>query len=439
MSRRKKLPDEPFEVAVTSLLENGRGGAQWQDRKLEIHGALPGETVLARHLFGRRFHGQADTLALLNRSPDRVEPACPNFGTCSACTMQHIATDVQLDFKQQFMLDHLRRLGDVEPETVLLPLVADLWHYRRKARLSVRHVEAKGRVLVGFRERDGRFVTDMQECHILPATIAAQLGPLAELIAAMDAVKTIPQIEVCCGDEACALIFRHMEPLSEADLGRLMAFSSNTAIKILLQPKGPDSVMALDGNAAELSYAIPGFGLDFQFEPLDFVQVNAVLNQKMVQQAIELLQPGANDHVLDLFCGLGNFSLPIARSAGHVTGVEGDEGLVARAGMNAQRNCVKNVSYVCADLYSSIPAAGWAAGPYDKVLLDPPRSGAEPVLPAIGASGAARVVYVSCNPKTLASDAGLLVRQHGFTLVSAGVMDMFPHTSHIESMALFER
>lgn len=439
MARHKRLPAEPFEVTIDSLLENGRGLAVHQEKRLEVHDALPGERLLVRYLFGGRFKGQAARVTSLLPSPDRVPARCMHFGTCSACALQHMEPGAQLRFKQQTLLRYMRETGGLEPELVLPTLASDQWQYRRKARLSVRYVQGKGRVLVGFRERDGRYVTDMQECHILASPVAMHIQPLIHLLAELEGAKTIPQIEVSCGDEVCALIFRHLEPLGETDLARLRGFAGTTGLAVLLQAEGPDSVRALEPAEPGLSYRLPEFDLEFRFQPLDFVQVNGGLNRAMVSQAVALLDPQPDDMMLDLFCGLGNFTLPLARRCAGVTGIEGDAGLVGRAMANAAHNHIANAIFRQADLYASDGGRAWAGGRFRKVLLDPPRSGAEPVLGQISDTGAVRVVYISCNPATLARDAGILVRQHGFRLQAAGVVDMFPHTTHIESMAVFER
>jgi 23S rRNA (uracil1939-C5)-methyltransferase len=439
VSRRGKLPEEPFEIEIRALLENGRGVADYEGKKLEVHGALPGERVRARYLFGRRFRGQAETLEVLRSSPDRVEPRCPHFGTCSACSLQHVEQGAQLKFKQESMLAHLREQGAVAPELVLPPLSVTRWNYRRKARLSVRWVRARDRALVGFRERDGRFVTDMRECHVLDERVAIRLPALSELVTSLDARESIPQIEVSCGDDRCALVFRHLQPLSAGDMRALERFERQSGLAVLLQPKGPDSVTPLGPAPPVLGYSLPETGVSFEFEPLDFVQVNGELNRAMVGKALELLDPQPGDRLLDLFCGLGNFSLPLAGKCDGVTGVEGDAGLVARARRNAARNGLANVDFIMADLYEDTPRIPVSPSDFNKVLLDPPRSGAERVLPMVGEGAATRVLYVSCNPETLGRDAGLLVRSHGFRLACAGIMDMFPQTSHIESMALFER
>jgi 23S rRNA (uracil1939-C5)-methyltransferase len=438
MAKRKRLPVDPFPMHVDRLLENGRGGGQHEGRMLQVHDALPGESVMARYLFGRRMRGQAQAVEILQPSPDRAEPRCPHFGVCSACSLQHLQLAAQIAFKQEVMLGHLRDQG-LRPAALLDPLQADCWHYRRKARLSVRYVAAKGRVLVGFRERDGRCVADMREFHIVPRSINAALEGLSELLNSLDAREQIPQIEITCGDEHCALVFRHLQELTPGDSQKLIGFARATRLAVLLQAAGPDSVQALWPEAPRLAYRLPDFGLEYVFEPRDFIQVNAALNKRMLAQALGLLQLQAQDRVLDLFCGLGNFTLPIAQGCDRVCGIEGEAGLVRRARENARRNGVGNVDYLHADLYAESPALGLPAGPWSKVLLDPPRSGAGRVLDAIGSSGAGRVLYVSCNPVTMAQDGAALVARHGYELAAAGVMDMFPHTAHVESMALFTK
>lgn len=439
MSRRKRLPAEPFEAEIESLLDNGRGLAMHEERPLEVFDALPGERVMAKYLFGRRFRGQAQQVEVSQAAPARVEPRCPHFGTCSACVLQHMDGPGQLEFKQSILLRKLEEAGGLVPETVLPPLHGVARNYRRKARLSVRLVEKKGGVLVGFRERDGRFVTDMRECHVLAPQVAERLSDLRALLNRLDGAARIPQIEVSCGDDDAALVFRHLDALGDADLERLRDFAQATGLSVLLQPGGPDTVTALEPAEPELHYALPEFGLGFRFLPLDFIQVNGELNRKMVRQALEQLAPAPDEMVLDLFCGLGNFTLPLARSAARVTGLEGEASLVQRAQDNAHANGIANAEFRQADLYAPDADLSWSADAFDKLLLDPPRSGAEPILPAIADTGATRVVYVSCNPDTLAQDAGMLVARHGFRLAAAGIMDMFPQTTHIEAMAVFER
>ena len=437
--RRKKLSDQPFDLDIVSLDSKGMGVAEHEGKKLRVYDALPGEKVTVRHLFGRSQRGKVETLEVLESSADRVTPRCPHFGYCGGCSLQHLSMDAQLARKQDALFQCLEQMAQIEPDSVYPPLSGPLWNYRRKARLSVRDVAAKGRVLVGFRERNGRFVADMNECHVLRSEIADSLAAITELMESLQCRGSIPQIEVACGDEQCALIIRHLEELSEADTDRMRSFAQESGIGIFLQSAGPDSIVLLAPEDLQLEFSIEPLGLKFHFEPLDFVQVNGELNQKMVMRAMELLDPQAEDHILDLFCGLGNFTLPLATRAGQVVGVEGSEEMVERGGSNARLNGLNNVSFHAADLYQSCDSAPWPDGDYNKVLLDPPRSGALELLPWIAAAKVSRVLYISCNPETLARDAGILVNQYGFRMHGAGIINMFPHTPHSEAIALFER
>lgn len=437
--RRRKLPKEPFEARIEDLSHDGRGVTTHGEKKVFVHGALPGELVMVRVTDRKRNFDEGETLEVLEPSPDRIVPRCPHFGQCGGCSLQHLEPRTQIESKQNTLVQNLERIGKVSPDTVWEPLTGPEWDYRRKARLSVRYVHKKERVLVGFRERYGRFVADMQECHVLDQRIASQLGHLSDLIYSMEAKRTIPQLEVSCGDEQCALVFRHLEPLIEEDLQKLRAFAKETGIAVLLQPAGPASIHCLEPASLELEFEVPEFGVRLTFGPSDFIQVNAQMNQKMIHRALELLALDKGDRVLDLFCGLGNFTLPIATLAAEVVGIEGDAELVRKAGENAQQNGLGNARFHAADLSEDPGSASWLKQHYDKVLVDPPRSGAEFILPHIAASGAGRIVYVSCHPASLARDAGILVHQFGFRLLGAGVMDMFPQTGHVESIALFER
>lgn len=437
--RRRALPAEPVELSIDDLSHDGRGVASLAGKKIFVAGALPGERVRARVTGRRRRYDEAETLELIEASPDRVEPECPHFGVCGGCALQHLAADRQIRFKHNALVQNLARIGEVIPEEWFDPLVGEPWFYRRRARLSVRYVHKKERVLVGFRERYGRFVADMQDCRVLDPRVGFRLAELAELVHGLEARQSIPQIEVACGDDAAALVFRHLEALSAHDLERLAGFARGTGLAVLLQPAGPDSIHALEPAEVALSFRLPDFGLEFSFGPSDFVQVNAAMNRRMVERAVELLDPQPGERILDLFCGLGNFTLPIATRGAEVVGVEGDAELVRKAADNAGRNGLDGVEFFAADLAGEVDGAPWLAGGYDKALVDPPRSGAEAMLPHLAASGARRIVYVSCHPASLARDAGILVREHGFRLVGAGVMDMFPHTGHVESIALFER
>ena len=437
--RRRSLPSEPVELRIEDLSHDGRGVGSNGEKKLFVHGALPGELALVKITGRKRNYDEGEAIEVIEASPDRIAPRCPHFGQCGGCSLQHLDPRKQIEAKQNTLVQNLERIGKVVPETIWEPLTGPLWGYRRKARLSVRYVHKKERVLVGFRERYGRFVADMQECHVLDPRIASQLGSLSELILSLEAKQAIPQLEVSCGDNCCALVFRHLEPLCTGDLDKLRAYARNTGIAVLLQPSGPASIHCLEPEHLQLEFEVPEFGLSLDFGPSDFIQVNAGMNQKMIHRALELLDPTGEERVLDLFCGLGNFTLPIATRAGEAIGVEGDAELVRRAGENARRNGLENVSFYAADLAEEPGAAPWLKQRYDKVLVDPPRSGAEFILPHIAASGAQRVVYVSCHPASLARDAGILVHQFGFRLTGAGVMDMFPQTGHVESIAIFER
>ena len=430
----------PFQIQILDLSHDGRGVARREDGKaVFVAGALPGETVLAEPTARSRRFDEARTLEVLAASPERVPPRCPHFGTCGGCVLQHLAQDRQIVAKQQVLLENLERIGKVAPGRVLEPLTADSWGYRRKGRFSVRRVNKKDKTLVGFREQDPRFVADLGQCHTVIPQIGMKIQALAALVDGLQAREQIPQIEFIAGDDAIALTVRHLAPLEEADRAALAAFGHEHGFAIFLQPKGPDSVHPLDGQAPALSFRLPQWEVELAFEPLDFIQVNAGLNQKMIARALELLDAQAGERVLDLFCGLGNFTLPLARTVAEVVGVEGDAGLVARARANAQRNGLDNAQFFAADLTQDQRGTPWMRAGFDKLLLDPPRSGADEVLKQLPLQGIDRIVYVSCHPGSLARDAGYLVHERGYRLVAAGVMDMFPHTAHVESIALFER
>ena len=446
MSRRRKriYPAEPVEVAITGLSHDGRGVAEIDGKKLFVHGALPGERVRARLTASMRRYDEAEAVEILVGSPQRVEPRCPHFGVCGGCALQHLDAAAQILGKQGSLLQNLERIGKVSPQKILEPLTGPLWHYRRKARLSVRYVTRKGRVLIGFRERKGRFVAEMNECHVLDERVARLLPQLSGLIGSLDARERIAQIEVACGDHggktpSCALVFRHLDPLSPGDEEKLAAFARGHGIAVWLQSGAPASQRLLEPPQSELEFSVPEYGIKLGFGPSDFIQVNTELNRAMVRHALRLLKPKPTDQVLDLFCGLGNFTLPLARLAGHVTGVEGEAELVEKARQNALRNGIENVDFQVADLTGAVDETAWLRRHYDMILLDPPRSGALEMLPHLAATAAHRLVYISCHPASLARDAGVLVNECGFVLAAAGVMDMFPHTSHVESIACFER
>ena len=430
---------QSFEVEIDSLTHDGRGVARVEGKALFVAGALPGERALVRYAGRHRHYDEARVVELLSRSPDRVDPHCPHFGQCGGCALQHLSAPRQIEAKQRVLAENFERIGKVSPGEWLAPLTDQSWGYRRKGRLSVKWVEKKGKALVGFREDNPRFVADLAVCHTLLPEVGQRIEALSALIGSLDARREIAQIEIAAGDDTVALVFRHLAPLSEGDLGKLEAFGRAHELAILLQPKGPDSVHALWPDRVDLHFRIHDADVDLAFEPLDFIQVNAGMNQRMVARALELLDARTDDRVLDLYCGLGNFTLPIARRVDSIIGVEGDARLVQRAAANAARNGIANADFHAADLSISHAQSSWARAGYDKLLLDPPRSGAAEVLEYLPRKGTDRVVYVSCHPGSLARDAGTLVTRHGFTLTRAGVMDMFPHTAHVESIALFER
>jgi len=427
------------EVSIVDLSHDGRGVARIDGKAFFVAGALPGETVRARITKRSRHFDEGKVEDILVRSPERIEPRCAHFGTCSGCTLQHLSQASQIAAKQRVLAENFERIGKVAPQRWLEPLTADAWGYRRKGRLSVKWVAKKDKALVGFREDNPRFVADLSECHTLFPAVGMKLAQLGALVGSLDAKAEIAQIEIAAGDDTVALTFRNLKPLSARDREALIAFGKANDLAILLQPGGPDSVTPLWPETVPLSFRIPEFDVELAFRPLDFIQVNGGMNLRMIARTVDLLELSPNDRVLDLFCGLGNFTLPLARRAGEVVGVEGEAALVARSRENAVANGIGNAEFFAADLFADHRDAPWAKRAYDKLLLDPPRSGAAAVLDYLPRKGTDRVVYVSCHPGSLARDAGTLVERHGFTLEAAGVMDMFPHTAHVESIALFVR
>jgi 23S rRNA (uracil1939-C5)-methyltransferase len=447
-------------LAVESLDIEAQGIAHRADGKVVfIEGALPFEQVSVS-VHRKKNNWEAATVTAIHReSSQRVRPACPHFGlhagACGGCKMQHLHPAAQVAIKQRVLEDNLWHLGKVRPETVLRPIEGPTWGYRHRARLSVRHVHKKGVVLIGFHERKSRYVADMGVCLVLPPHVSDMLAPLRELIFGMDARETCPQIELACGDSVTALVLRHLEPLSEDDLARLRAFGQQHGVQWWLQAKGPDTVRLLDEGGEPLSYALPDYGVVMPFKPTDFTQVNPSINRVLVSRALRLLDARADERVIDWFCGLGNFTLPIATTAREVLGVEGSEALVARSRENLARNGVGRAkafaptSFAARNLFEMTPEQLVADGVAEKWLVDPPREGAFALSKALADlhqqpelrgtwTPPKRIVYVSCNPATLARDAGLLVHQAGYRCVSAGAVNMFPHTAHVESMAVFE-
>jgi 23S rRNA (uracil1939-C5)-methyltransferase len=438
-SNRKPVAPVERELDILDLSHDGRGVARFEGKAVFVTGALPGERVLARQTLRKKNFDEAATVQVLRASPDRVAPRCAHFGTCGGCVLQHLAPAAQVAAKQEVLLENFERIGHVRPGRVLAPLTGEPWAYRRKARLGAKWVAKKDKALVGFRETDGRFIADLARCEVLVETVGARLAELSALVGGLEAREQIAQVELSAGDEVVALVFRNLAPLGEADRARLRAFGASSGITIYLQPGDNASVHPLDPDPPSLRFALPDYDVDFEFRPLDFVQVNGEMNRRMVAHALGLLDPRPTDRVLDLFCGLGNFTLPIARHAGTVVGVEGEPGLVQRARDNAARQRIANVEFHAADLARDLRGESWVGQGFDKLLLDPPRTGADAAIPQLPLAGVGRIVYVSCHPGSLARDAGILVREHGYTLAAAGVMDMFPHTAHVESIALFER
>jgi 23S rRNA (uracil1939-C5)-methyltransferase len=433
-----RAPAEVETAEIESLDQEGRGVARVAGKAVFIDGALPGELVSFRRTRRQRRHDEAQATQVLRASPERVPPRCRHFGTCGGCSLQHLGASAQLAAKARVVADAFERIGGVRPEAWLEPLTGPAWAYRRRARLGCKFVDKKGKVLVGFRERGSPLLADLDTCEVLAEPVGALVAPLAALVGSLDIRRRVAQVEVAVGDAATALVLRVLDEPGAGDLAKLAEFERTHGVTIHLQRGGLDTVTPLTPPAPPLRYALPGLPAGIEFAPTDFVQVNGILNGRMVALALELLAPRSSDRALDLFCGLGNFSLPLALRTAAVDGVEGDAALVARARANAGRNGIANAAFHAADLSLAQQDGAWARGRFDLVLLDPPRAGAREVLPLAAASRPRRIVYVSCHPGSLARDAGILVREHGYRLAKAGIMDMFPHTSHVESIALFE-
>ncbi len=431
----------PLTLAIESIDHEGQGIARNEGKTVFVDGALAGEIVEARIIRSKPSFEKAVVERVVKASPFRVTPACPHFGVCGGCSMQHLDPRAQLAAKQRVLEDNLRHLGKVRPELVFPPIEGPHWGYRQRARISVRYVTKKDTVLVGFHEKKSSFVADMRECHVLPSHVSALLMPLRALIGGMSMRDRLPQIEYAEGDGVPMLVLRHMEPLPEADIDALRAFASQHNVQWYLQPKGPETAHPLPGEAHTLGYTLSEFGLRYRFQPTEFTQVNPHINAMLVRRAVQLLDLQSTDRVGDLFCGLGNFTLPIAQRAAFTYGIEGSAPLIARARANAADNglsektdfAVANLFEIKEDWFYGLPAV-------NKLLIDPPRDGAMAVvsaLPDASTGRLQRIVYVSCSPSTLARDAAILVNAKGYRLRGAGVANMFPHTAHVESIALF--
>ncbi len=433
-----RRPADPERVEVLSLAQDGRGVARPDGKTMFVSGALAGEVVMAVRTRKHRRYDEAETVEVLTPSADRVTQGCEHFGTCGGCALQHLDGTRQVEAKQAHLAEQFARLGQVEPGRWLPALRGPSWGYRRRARLGVKYVTRKGRVLVGFRERAKPYIADIRRCPVLAEPVDGMIEALAGLVGQLSIRERLPQFEVAVAENATALVARVLDPPTGADLALMREFAATHHVEFYLQTGGLETIAPLSEPATPLEYTLPEPDVRIRFAPSDFIQVNAQINAQAVGLALSLLDAQPGETVLDLFCGLGNFTLPLARRVGRVVGVEGEVGLVERARANAQLNNITNADFHVADLAADPVEAAWAGQPFHRVLLDPPRAGAAGVLPLIGRLRPRRIVYVSCHPASLARDAGVLVNELGFRLQAAGVMDMFPHTAHVESIALFE-
>lgn len=443
MSRKQqRLTREHFTAEIEKFSHDGRGIARIDGKTTFIQGALPGEVISFQYTRKKKDFDEGRAITVQSPAELRAEPRCPHYSLCGGCSLQHLNEQVQINIKENLLLDSLQRIGHTEPQTILKPLISNYWNYRNKARLSVRFVEKKNSALVGFREQNNpRYIAEINQCSILNSKVDTHIPLLRKLIDSFEFPHCIAQIEVAAGDDDIALMFRNLETLSPQDAETLKTFAQETGFIVFLQPGNASTVTLFYPLDREeyLSYSLPKEGITFKFHPTDFTQINSGLNQLMVSQAMDLMELKQTDRVLDLFCGLGNFSLPLAKRCGEVVGVEGSQAMVLRATMNAQLNNINNVKFYCADLEKIGEFNQFIQGDFNKLLIDPPRSGALEIVKQMDQLGPERIVYISCNPATLARDSDILVNQKGYIMHAAGVMDMFPHTTHVESIAVFEK
>ncbi|MBS0350598.1 MAG: 23S rRNA (uracil(1939)-C(5))-methyltransferase RlmD [Proteobacteria bacterium] len=432
---------EPVTATIENLSHDGRGVARVNGKTVFVSGALPAEIVQFQIVRKRNQFDEAETIEILNPSPHRQQPRCSHFGNCGGCSLQHFDLPEQLGHKQQTLQNLLKYQAKTAPLAWLTPISSPSWGYRRKARLGVKFIAKKNKLVIGFRERQGRLITDCHQCEVLIPAVGKHLNELAELITALSIKDQIPQIEVAAGDNAVALIIRHLADFSSQDFILIKEFAKtrgNDSLRIYLQRHGTDSVQLFYPEQADpLYYVLPRYDLKLEFQPLQFIQINASVNVKMIDLALELLDCQPNDRILDLFCGIGNFSLPIAKRGANVTGVEGDAAAVTQATHNARLNQLSHCEFYCQDLFQKDFSAAWSQRQYDKILLDPPRSGAQNIVESIDRWRPRRIVYISCDLATLARDC-VFLQDHHYQLQKAGIMDMFPHTQHAEAIALFE-
>jgi len=438
--RRKQLPETPEPASIETLSHDGRGIARRDGKTTFIDNALPGEEVMFKFTYMRRKFDEGKAVEIVTASPDRVTPPCEHSTLCGGCSLQHMSPAVQVARKEAVLREQLQHFGGLEPEEWLAPLTGPVTGYRSKARLGVKYVEAKGETLVGFREKRNSFIAQLRTCEVLIPDVGHRLSELRTLMHSLESRSRIPQIELAAGDDDVALIIRHLDPLPEADQQALVGFCQNLGWHCYLQPGNESTVHRVwpEDGEQRLYYSHPSAGVELAFHPTDFTQVNAEINRKMVPLALDLLDISPEHTVLDLFCGLGNFTIPAAKRAGKVVGVEVSQAMVERGYENARRNGLENLEFHAWDLSQDVSGQAWARQAYDRILIDPPRTGALEMVKLMPRLGASRIVYVSCNPATLARDAGELMAL-GYRLKAAGVMDMFPHTTHVESIAVFEK
>jgi 23S rRNA (uracil1939-C5)-methyltransferase len=436
--KTQKLQEEVAIAVVESFSHDGRGIAHVNGKTVFLAGALPGETVRFQYLRRRGSFDEGQVLSAITPSNARRTPPCPHFGICGGCSLQHLDAPTQWQHKQEAFADLLWRQAKIKPQEWLSPITGPEWGYRRKARLGVKFITRKNKLVIGFRERQGRLIADSRQCEVLVPSIGQHIEAFVALIETLSIRDKIPQLEVAVGDNASAVVIRHLAAFNADDLQAISCFAAQYQLRIYLQPAGNDSVHEFyPGGSEALYYSLPRYDLKLNFQPWQFIQINAVVNQKMIDRALALLECGPGDRVLDLFCGIGNFSLPMARLGAHVIGVEGDKEAVAQAQRNAQSNGVGGCEFYAADLFQTGLTAAWAKQSFDKILLDPPRSGAEQIIAMLPQWQPKHIVYVSCDLATLARDS-LQLQQQGYTLIKAGIMDMFPHTQHAEAMTLFK-
>lgn len=440
---------------ITSLSHDGRGIAHIEGKTTFISGALPGEVITYTYTRRHPSFDEATCLEISNPSPIRTTPPCPHYNICGGCSLQHIVHSAQLDLKQTVLLEQLRHIGNVTPQNVLPPLVGPIWHYRYKARLSVKYVNKKNKLLIGFHEKNGRFVADLHTCPVLHHAFSENIVALGSLITELENYQQIPQIEIACGDNDNAIVIRHLCAFSSADLNKLTTFSTQHNYRLFLQPHGLDSIHCINSDTELLSYVVPlgddmchqwetgsqdmaqrdSRSVTIYFKPTDFTQINYHINQQMINKVVELLAPQPNENILDLFCGIGNFTLPLATKCQFCVGVEGNATAIVRANFNAEQNKITNARFYNFDLTQNYLTQEWTNNSFDKIIIDPPRTGALECIKQLSKFNAKKIVYVSCNPATLARDCKEL-QQQGYTLTHTGIIDMFPHTSHVETIAL---